>query len=338
MGEDETASWSRTLDPGHASPDAIESAWRQLWDAADASSGGQLHARTQTLLILTKAPLPPGALATVASRHPGRFVTVVIQADPAERVEAELLEAAAGVPGSESVVLPLGADASLHWAEAVMPLLLSDVPVHALVLDPSLVRDGEFAQLLETLDEVVMDTAGATTPWEIWRPIADVRADLAVADLDWTRLGCWRQVLAASFDPEACQEMLPALSRVEGSGSPQAQAEAGWIYGWLDSRLFPNGGGPRFRYAADGRMRGLHKILLALGDDDRSACTVVHTGRQLHATVTRDSAVLATVHTACPRSTWAQILSETLSRGYDPLFRQALDVLLAAPPESDGDG
>jgi glucose-6-phosphate dehydrogenase assembly protein OpcA len=327
MDGDNRAPWSLTVTTGTSgtvSPDEIETACRTLWETAVAPDGAHPPARTHVLVAVGRKPCDAEALTSAALRHPGRYVDAVVGA-AADAARVDLLASPGGFPLSEKVQLSIGSAA--HWAEAILPLLPPDVPMQCWVTDPGLIHDPEFQQLLDGMDMLILDTGPDTAPAAAWRPVMARRSDLGIGDLAWTRILPWRQALAGLFDEPAHRDWLPGLTGITATGGANAAGEVHWLAAWIAARIRPAHGALTVGYQIDPTSQGLGQLVLVFSERGVSA-TATRTERGVGATLSRGDAVLATA--VGPALTPPEAaLADTLARGFDPLFRQALDHLLA---------
>lgn len=331
-----------TKSRAHLAPAAIEAAWTDLWSKQHAGPGAFGRAHTQTLVVLAHQPSKAldATLAQVSQSHPGRIVVLYLSA----RVRAADHVALCGSPeaglGSELVAVTADAPVGDHWAELVLPLLLPDVPVYLFIADTEVLEAPELTSLVETVDHVVLDTAGAERPWEPWRPLFQHEGDLGLLDLAWIRTAGWREALAAAFDPEPCLALLDTLASVTVAGSQAGSAL--WLAAWLANRLDyrPDaafGAGqwarrhrPPVAFAFEPRARGgLDRITLRFAEAE---AVVRHGDGTVLAEVRRGSTLLATAELPRVGQDTAPQLSAALAEGFDPLFADAFRWLDLAYP------
>lgn len=237
-------------------PNAIARGLADLWKRADQQlqDTGQ-HALIRSCTLNFAAVLPRAELiqqaadaaAALTLRHPSRIF--LVSAEP--QATASQLEASVSglchlaAPGShhiccEQVTVMARGDAVRGLAPLILGLLIPDVPLvtwwhGGLSLDLPL-----FQQFKDITDRLVIDTAEFDTP-----PVALIRLarvlkqrPVAVADLAWSRLTCWRELTAQFFDAPQQRPYLDRLDRVAveiSGGAPRAEGLL-WL-GWLASRL-----------------------------------------------------------------------------------------------------
>jgi glucose-6-phosphate dehydrogenase assembly protein OpcA len=242
--------------PATVEPNAIAHGLTDLWKRADEQlrdTGQHALIRSCTLnvaVVLPRAELIQQAVdaaAVLTLRHPSRIF--LVSAEP--QAEASKLEASVSAlchlaaPGGrhiccEQVTVAARGDAVRGLAPLILGLLIPDVPLvvwwrGGLSLDLPL-----FAKLKDTADRMVVDTAEFDRP-----PVALTRLvqtlkqrPVAVADLAWSRLTCWRELTAQFFDAPQQRPYLDRLDRVavEIGGGVLAPEGLLWL-GWLASRL-----------------------------------------------------------------------------------------------------
>ena len=293
--------------PAAVEPNAIARGLADLWKRADEQlrdTGQHALIRSCTLnfaVVLPHAELiqqATDAAAALTLRHPSRIFLVSVEPQAAaSRLEASVSALChLAAPGGhhiccEQVTVMARGDAVRGLTPLILGLLIPDIPLvvwwrGGLSLDLPL-----FAQLKDIADRMVVDTAEFDRPPAALARLAQAlkQRPVAVADLAWSRLTCWRELTAQFFDAPQQRPYLDRLDRVAaevGGGAPPPEGLL-WL-GWLASRLGwtptgaqasdqgyacmfdSRGGGVHAevrRSAADGRT--VRRLELAAGRDAR---------------------------------------------------------------------
>jgi glucose-6-phosphate dehydrogenase assembly protein OpcA len=222
----------------------------------DIAAGAHPHPRSSVLNLVMVAPdaEAAGRAAEVAERlsaeHPLRSVVVSREAGDAPsridaRVVSEAHELLAGTAvGHESVVLRVSGRAGKHLRSLFEPLLVGDVPSYLWWIGDVPFDDPAFREALEPCDVLVVDSSRFATPFRALPRLAGLAQELAgrlsVADLQWSRLSAWRELVAQFFAPGGRR---PFLEGVNGMGVDYAgegrgnRGGAALFAGWLMSNL-----------------------------------------------------------------------------------------------------
>jgi glucose-6-phosphate dehydrogenase assembly protein OpcA len=279
--------------PTTVQPDAIARGLADLWQRADEQlqdTGQHALTRSCTLnfaVVLPRAELieqAADAAAALTLRHPSRIF--LLSAEPqasASKLEASvsaLCHLAAGGHHicCEQVTLLARGDAVRGLASLILGLLIPDVPLvtwwrGGLSLDLPI-----FQQFWDITDRTVIDTADFAPPLVALIRLARAlkQRPVAVADLAWSRLTCWRELTAQFFDAPQQRLYLDRLDRVvveTGGGAPRAEGLL-WL-GWLASRLgwTPTGAqasDERYACTFDSRGGGVHAEVRSSGSDSQT--------------------------------------------------------------------
>lgn len=280
--------------PTPVEPNAIERGLTDLWNRADEQlrdTGQRALIRSCTLnfvVVLPRADLIPQAADTAAAltlRHPCRIF--LVGAEP--QAESGKLESSVSAlchiptPGGRHIcceqvtVVALG-DAVRRLTQLILGLLIPDVPLvvwwrSGLSFDLPL-----FQGLTHVADRLIVDTAEFDTPAAALARLARLlkQRPLALADLAWNRLTCWRELTAQFFDAAQQRPYLDRLDRVAVEAGGGALPPEGLLWlGWLASRL---GWTPTGARAADGgyvctfdsRAGGVNAEVRSSGADSRT--------------------------------------------------------------------
>lgn len=254
---------------------AVEQELTHLWKAAaEDIAEGQSVVRACVLNLVAYATGDDVAqhinevISQISGRHPSR--SIVIVADPQAK-EAQLrasISAHCQIPPeggkqvcSEQVTLHGSGAAVDELHGTVLPLLVPDLPVFLWWHDEPSPGSHLLQELLDSADRLVIDSADFP-PQRAVGALADVQRlarenDVALSDLNWSRLTHWRELIAQFFDAPPDDQYLRRLDgiSVEIASTHGRQAdltEALLLVGWLASRMgwTPENGGQQPRGAA----------------------------------------------------------------------------------------
>ncbi len=120
-------------------------------------------------------------------------------------------------------------------------LLIRDLPVFALLADPTRQLPLQAASLADIADKAIFDSAEADSPspWALFASLAAAaapgRSFPALADVAWLRLLAARRAIARAFETERTRGLWSALTAVDVAGGPFS--EAALLALWLAGRL-----------------------------------------------------------------------------------------------------
>ena len=148
----------------------------------------------------------------------------------------------------EIVTLHVRGAAADHLDALVDPLLVSGVPTYLWWTGNPPFRKRELLDALRVCDGLVVDSARFDEPYTSFLGMARLlkvaHHRLGLADLQWSRLRPWREVIAQFFSPSDRREFLSGISTIgidyagEGRGNRIAAAlVTGWIAGSLGWKL-----------------------------------------------------------------------------------------------------
>ncbi len=204
---------------------------------ASAEGGSQPNLRTSVMTHL--AWVPPAwqhaaeeTLAGMAERHPSRTLLLVPRPDEPDGLDAVVSIRCFPIGDraicGEVIELTLRGNRASAPASLVLPLLISDLPVFLRWRGEPDWDSGEFDQLTQIVDRLVVDS----TEWDDlpvpYERLAQMFDHVAVSDIAWDRTERWRMLLASLWPG------IGEVKKVRVHGTP---AQAHLLAGWLRSRL-----------------------------------------------------------------------------------------------------
>lgn len=190
------------------------------------------------------------SLRGVSGLHPSRSVVLLPGGESlSARVELRVRPLRGGGPGifGEEIVLAVPPVQRSHPASLVWPLLLPDLPTVVFWGGDPEPEAVAFRELLEMADLLAVDSATFVRPRESWAWLGEAWRDRHLrvwGDLNWPRLGAWREAVARLFDDPEARRLRPWLREIEvepGLGGPGGS----WLLAaWMAVRL---GGRPVVR-------------------------------------------------------------------------------------------
>ena len=239
MGAVSDAVWSEE----GTTPDAIETALRELLSSRHAENGGFVPARVLNMLVFVESDYSgeiANRLRGVGRYHASR--TVVLSYEPhRERLNARVSVTSEGNPGPdevallrEIVIVEIGERHLDDLPTIADPLVISDLPT--LLWSPH--QHPEVADALLGLAQATLIDSIEEPVWSAAIERACTLSErLYVVDLAWLRSTPWRERLAATFDPASMRSELYSLSALEIRHHPDSTVAAMLFAGWLASRL-----------------------------------------------------------------------------------------------------
>jgi glucose-6-phosphate dehydrogenase assembly protein OpcA len=257
--------------------EAIERASRDLWTLPDDPAQPVVRAQAATLVVYSSdAERANHAIEEVAVRFPGR--SILIESDRgAELPGFEAWIAGRCHPGlgghvcAEQITLAAAGEPPASLPPLVAALRPTDVPACLWWDAPLPARPQLLRRLADGMARVVVDSGRGGRQTEdgrrraedgrrsteaphassvlrlpssalLLRTLALVRSRRLppVADLAWTRITPWRELVAQCFDPPEARGLLPQIERIRlravgHLGAVEAQLLAGWLaarLGW----------------------------------------------------------------------------------------------------------
>ena len=248
-------------EPRTADVVAIEQDLSALWKSmAAGTSHGEAITRACALTLLVYVESEEASqkvrslVRGIIVQNPCRVVVMVVQPGAAEpwlsariSIHCHLPRAGEKQVCCEQIELHAHGDSVLDLDNAVVPLMVSGLPVVLWWRAGSFRPPDYFRNILRITDTLLVDSARfadpATDLGKLAGELKRLSAVVPVSDLNWTRMTPWRGLIAQCFDPAEAIEYLEQLTEVrveyeEESPRWSAQsAQALLLIGWLASRL-----------------------------------------------------------------------------------------------------
>lgn len=256
-----------TLDSGAPVPvllDHVEEQFHGLWrnvaETAQSKLGDQAVMMAQVLNLIVRAESYDAAndytadIDQITGRHPGRAIMTII--DPTDEqmalqawvsIHCQLPPTGGRQVCCEQVTVAGGGDAAKQMPAAIIPLLLSELPVFLWWPRGTPFDDNLFKQLADSLNRLIVDSATFENPEGALSRMAErLRSSwphLSYTDMNWGRLTRWRELVAQFFDSAALRPYLDRITDVtidvalSKAGTSVNRAQGLLAAGWLASRL-----------------------------------------------------------------------------------------------------
>lgn len=228
-------------------------------------------------------------LEDVTARNPCRAIVLVCDREAAEsKLEAYVStrcqlspRGAKQICGEQITIKAAGSVVVGSAATAVVPLLVSDVPVFLWWKDIPHYEDKLFNDLSAMADRVVIDSASFDHPHQDLLRLAQIleTQKLRLSDLNWGRLTSWRTLVASFWDVADYRESLAQIESVHieydppdishDKLAPKALVALGWIascLGWEVADETPQSDATNVRFKLHSDGRDIDAVLTA-GDD-----------------------------------------------------------------------
>lgn len=318
----------------------LASLWKSLSEpGAGPEAPAVTHASLLNLVILCRgrdeAQRLQSTIDEVARSRPSRvLVAVVDEEDAGDTMEAMISAHCSIAPGSrgkqvccEQVTITASSRAASRLPGALRPLLLTDLPVAFWCpQDPDLGSDLTGA-LVDAADLTLIDSRRFGNEGDQVKALASLKA--FVTDLGWIRLRGWREVTAALFDNEFCDDYPAKIDAIHVEHGGDRMTEALWLGAWAASRLGWTLDRTRSGLViAKGRESGDGDVSSFSLRSGKARFDIERAGEEhLKVTITLPGGSPRPHHTArvMPRDD-ATLLCRGLEMGPDPLFMATLDL------------
>jgi glucose-6-phosphate dehydrogenase assembly protein OpcA len=265
-------------------PERILRDLQQLWARmaqAQADSGGVLRACAMTLVVVPEnnsdADRVRQTVGVLMHNHPSRAVILHPErsgTDLDARIFAECWRPFGKTQQicSEGIEITAGKSGFDEVARFLVPLRVPDLPVVLWCRGAAALEPGPLEPLFPLADKIIFDSSQAVDADSALQFLRRLRGrGRRVADLHWTRLTGWREVLAHLFDDRALQPVEVKTAQVTFGGtsvSTCARYFAAWIRSALPSArvaLTSGAGGPGLRSVT--LSTSSDSLTIAIGSD-----------------------------------------------------------------------
>ena len=229
----------------------IQSQLRQSW--APPSGDGPAMTRVTTMNLVVVSTNPGSVerythiVDDVVQTIPARTLLVSIDpSNPDSTLQGDATAVAAAAEGtnvwSERIRLFASGDTSFRIASAIEALLIPELPTAVVWLGRVHVSDPTLQSLAELSQRFILDTeyTSITSLLALANWMRDESNHTYVADLAWTRLSPWHELVARFFDRDAAG-LAGAIDEVTITQASDKGAKLGsegaLLLGWLGSRM-----------------------------------------------------------------------------------------------------
>ena len=207
---------------------AIERELSALWQTAPGDEERVLATRTSVLNLVVYAEGDEAAaraadtVAQLAGSHPSRAIIVAAyprhdtaSLDTTLSAHCHIASSGHGKFCCEQVTIEATGEAVEHVAGVVAPLLLPDLPTVLWWQGVPPLDSRPFQRLVEIADRLIVDVEqfgyGQAALLQVQKVRQALGAHCALADLAWTRLRPWRELIASLFDPPSIRPFVRHL-------------------------------------------------------------------------------------------------------------------------------
>jgi glucose-6-phosphate dehydrogenase assembly protein OpcA len=288
-----------------------------------AGTGGVLRACSMTLLVTAgdRGDTLHRTLDELAESHPSRAIVLRLAERAQETMSAYAFAKCLKPDGHEEPICSDGVDITAprdkldDVARFLIPLRVPDLPLAFWCRGIAPYESAPLQPLFPLADKAIFDTSAAGDARQAMRVLRELRQQgLRVADLHWTRLTGWREVLAHLVDDGAVDPGAIGSARI-GYGGAAVSTCALYFDAWMRTAL---PGVPVTVDASDG-PRGIHTVTLAAGSD---RLTLTRDGDCLHV-----EGCGRNYRTALPSTSEEALMREELGiLGADPVYDRVLGI------------
>jgi glucose-6-phosphate dehydrogenase assembly protein OpcA len=232
-------------------PEKIRQELSDLWvTLAKDEEAGVLRACSMTLVAGVDERDDPSqigeTLASLMREHPSRAIVIRLR-ETEEPVLTSRVFAQCWMPFGhrrqiccEQVEITASDISMADVPAVVLPLAVADLPVVLWCRSARLFNLPAFAGLGAIANKIIVDTAGFADRAAALEQVQALAGKQRVADLSWTRLTRWRELIAQIFENRCCLAELGEMARVrivyESEAPPVSAFYMGaWLMGCLQA-------------------------------------------------------------------------------------------------------
>jgi glucose-6-phosphate dehydrogenase assembly protein OpcA len=306
----------------------LDNVWVSLGKEQE-TAGGVLRACAMTLIALNDGdgPAVSETIAGVMHDHPSR--AIVIQVQDGEAPLGARVYAQCWMPFGrrqqiccEEIEIQASQQSLADVPSVLRGLLAPDLPVVLWIRNPALLRNPATASLLKMAGKTIVESRGfADWRWLVDEIVRLHREGRVVADLAWTRMTRWRELIAHIFEDPARAGLAKSVREVTiRHSSPEPGPAALYLASWFRGACGVNIS-TRFEASTETKIWQVQEIRL---QGDGIDVRIHRTERQVVAINVNglQSASVFQVLREC------DLLREELSiPGRDPIFARVLEGL-----------
>jgi glucose-6-phosphate dehydrogenase assembly protein OpcA len=330
---------------GNSSPQLLE---RLRAEYAQRRSGGKSDSNGNGMPQYEPDAAGAGFADAIASTNPCRVIALCPIAGEDEGVTAQVSAYCPIQKQSRSTLICCeyitlrGTEAALERIAGMIPALtISDLPKFLwwkATPDP----DNElFKRLSEISRSVVIDSAGFLTPEaDLVQLYSLIESGMAIADLNWRRLGAWQELTAETFDPPERRNHITEIDRITLDYEKGNPVQGLMYLGWIASRLqwtpvsFVHEGGEydikRIKLVgADGREIEAELAAIPVADTGEIAGDLINLRLYSSNTAANCCTVLCSETGGCMRMEAGGVAQSCETRQVTALFDQKAEFLLS---------
>ena len=313
--------------------------WVSLGKESNANqASGVLRACAMTLVTVLEESEDTSdvwsVMAALMPEHPSRAIVIRFRPS-AERALSSRVFSQCWMPFGQrrqiccEQIEITASEASLPDLPAViLPLAVADLPVVLWCRGAHLFALREFPQLTGIANKVVLDSGAFASPAAILGRLDELtRAGRILADLAWTRLTRWREMVAQIFENRSYLAHLGAVRRLRiGFAGATPPSGAYYLAAWLLDSLEAAGAKASLNWVPDqkGVDGEIARVELSAADGDSLQITITITGDREKpcAEVRVNALVSCTVFT--PDNDYTMLRQELAIPARDPVFEKTL--------------
>src|ERR1700724_1168132 len=224
-------------------PDRILKELSELWVSFGKQNGddssGVLRACAMTLVVLAEAGEDANevgeTLAALMREHPSRAIVVRVSDSEEPALEARVFTQCWMPFGQrrqiccEQIEISASSSSLADVPAVILPLVVADLPVILWSRPPRLLSSPAWRDLSRIATKVIIDSAPFPDRREALQRLSRATSSgLLLADLAWTRLTRWRELIAQIFENPVYFSHLPSITAVTVYHADRAPSSGVW--------------------------------------------------------------------------------------------------------------